>query len=151
IGPVQLPLGGLLDLTTRLLQGCTVSGSIQLRGSVLTAYASYKSQIWSVQGKVSPDGVARDEDEKVLSGMARDLAYEMLATLTNTQINDPESFRKLVEGLEAYRSSLRSLDRDLAKRQAAREKFEESAQLDPHFALAYYNLGLLLRDDQPSS
>lgn len=149
IGPVHLPLGGLLAFAARARKGSTISGSMQMHSARLAAVASFGDRIWAVSRDWPHDDISSDND--VVRELARDLAYEMLADITRTAIKDTNSYRRLIEGLEAYQQYLRSSNQDTKLLAEARDKFEQSAILDRQFALAYYNLGLTLRRKEPDS
>jgi tetratricopeptide (TPR) repeat protein len=144
-GPVKIPLGGLLNLAMRILKPGVILGSLLKHGDTLTVLVSLKapkrpSYKWIVNGK-------SDKDMTAVNELVVELAYRMIID-TNPSISAQswQSFRALSNGLDHYQLFLLSNITGRQGLEEARRNYQVALALEPTFALAHHNLGVIYEE-----
>lgn len=145
LGPIEIPVGTLLALFGRFVQGPRIIGSLHKDNDTLILTAqriggkpAYSWRVDSLPSTGSGNGASKSLDE-----MAYELACRIFTDLALSGTVRWRAAKSFSEGLLAYRDCLRSgKDRLLNLRQAER-KFIETLEEDEDFVLAHYNLGVV--------
>jgi tetratricopeptide (TPR) repeat protein len=145
LGPVNLPLGGLLSIVERAIRGPGIIGSIQKYEGRLTVVASYENQKWEVSCEAIPS-ITGPLEQAAIRNLAHQLAIKMVSEVGEHTTANWRSFDELVEGLDKYQRYLQSGRYNQQALMEAQKQFEKSALLDDQFGLAYYYLGLAYED-----
>ncbi|MCK4978684.1 MAG: tetratricopeptide repeat protein, partial [Anaerolineales bacterium] len=141
LGPVNLPLGGLLSMVTRALRGPGIIGSIQKYGERLTVVASYENQKWEVSSEATP-AISEPVERAAIRKLAHQLAVKMVSEVGEHTTANWRSFDELVRGLDCFQRYLQSGRSNQQALEEAKKQFEKAALLDEQFGLAYYYLGM---------
>lgn len=144
LGPVNLPLGGLLYLLMQALQGGGITGKLQKVGGKLSVVASYANRKYEAGSDTL--SIATQSDEEITRGLVRQIAYMMSSDFADFPPSRWQSFQEVVDGLEDYRRYLLSGKRNHSALDAAHKHFEQAIVADSQYALAYYNLGMLYEE-----
>ncbi|MDY7039756.1 MAG: tetratricopeptide repeat protein, partial [Chloroflexota bacterium] len=145
VGPLNIPLGSLLAFVLRLFQPGTISGNFQMHDETLSIVVNLKArnrptEKWVVKGKLGPNSTTVRE-------LASELAYMMINDTSPSIARTVwQSFKAFSNGLEQYRSFLLSGGLDRQALDEARRHYETAVALEPSFALAHYNLGVVYEE-----
>ncbi|HVB23232.1 MAG TPA: tetratricopeptide repeat protein [Ktedonobacteraceae bacterium] len=145
LGPIEIPVGTLLALLGRFVQGPRIIGSLHKDNDnfILTAQRvggrpAYSWRVDSVPSACTENGTKKSIDE-----MIHELACRIFTDLSLSGTVRWKAAKSFSEGLRFYRDCLRtSKERALKLRQAER-KFIETLEEDKDFVLAHYNLGVV--------
>lgn len=145
LGPIEIPVGTLLALFGRFVQGPRIIGSLHKDNDTLILTAqkmggkpAYSWRVDSVSSAGGMHGASKSLDE-----MVEELACRIFTDLALSGTVRWRAAKAFSDGLLVYRECLRSgKDRLLNLRQAER-KFIETLEEDEDFVLAHYNLGVV--------
>jgi tetratricopeptide (TPR) repeat protein len=145
LGPLAVPVGTLLAIFGRLVQGPQIGGSLHSDGArlILTAQMTgvSKSQVWRVEGGLEAES-ATGVSAAALP-LIEELASRIFADVALSGDVHWKAAYTFCEGLWHYRDCLRALrDRQLKLLKAERKFFETQAE-DEQFEQVYYNLGVV--------
>jgi tetratricopeptide (TPR) repeat protein len=145
LGPLEIPVGTLLSLIGRLVQGPRILGSLHKDKDVLILTAqrvgSQTAYNWRVDRKLLSSIV--DQDGYNLDEMVEELGCRMFTDLALTGSVRWRATATFCEGLRFYRDCLRTpKDKELNLKRAEK-KFIETLAEDREYASANYNLGVL--------
>src|SRR5579859_1085327 len=146
LGVLKIPVGTLMSLIGRIVQGPRILGSLYKENDMLILTAQYydgkSSQSWRVDYVVPADQSTQQGNDYV-TRMVEELACRMFTDLALKASVRWRATASFCEGLRAYRDCLRTpKDRRLNLEKAER-KFIETLAEDQKFNLAYYNLGVV--------
>jgi succinate dehydrogenase hydrophobic anchor subunit len=145
LGPVEIPVGTLMSLLGRLVQGPRILGSVHKDNDVLILTAQrvgYETAYsWRVDRKLLPS--TADSDTYDLDDMVNELALRMFTDLALSGSVRWRATATFSEGLQYYRDCLRTPAGRRLKLKQAEKKFIETLGEDREFASANYNLGVL--------
>jgi tetratricopeptide (TPR) repeat protein len=143
VGPLQLPIGAVMAIAGKLLQGSRITCSLHRHGEafILTAQLVGRGRAlaWRVEQKAKPTA---EEQSAALASMVEELATRILR---DTSFGGSVQWRALAEfmrGLDAYRVCLRTPKDRRHHLRTAEQAFMRAIALDEGFDLAYYNLGV---------
>jgi tetratricopeptide (TPR) repeat protein len=145
LGPLEIPVGTLLSLIGRLVQGPRILGSLHKDKDVLILTAqrvgSQTAYNWRVDRKFLSSTV--DQDSYNLDDMVEELACRMFTDLALSGSVRWRATSTFCEGLRFYRDCLRTPRDNKLKLKQAEKKFIETLAEDREYASANYNLGVL--------
>jgi tetratricopeptide (TPR) repeat protein len=145
LGPVEIPVGTLMSLFGRLVQGPRILGSLHKENDVLILTAQrvgYQAAYsWRVERRLLPS--TGDSDTYDLDEMVKELALRMFTDLALSGSVRWRATATFSEGLQNYRECLRTPEGRQLKLKRAEKKFIETLGEDREFASANYNLGVL--------
>jgi tetratricopeptide (TPR) repeat protein/succinate dehydrogenase hydrophobic anchor subunit len=145
LGPVEIPVGTLMSLFGRLVQGPRILGSLHKDNDVLILTAQrvgYQTAYsWRVERKLLPS--TADSATYDLDDMIKELALRMFTDLALSGSVRWRATATFTEGLQYYRDCLRTPEGRRLKLKRAEKKFIETLGEDREFASANYNLGVL--------
>lgn len=142
LGPVNLPLGGLLNLALSILQVGQISGNFQKHGPDLTIVVTWAGRgSWHIRSGTLPSGF--QSEGQLIHAMARQLAHHILWETKYRTSSNWQSFQEWISGLEVYCRYRNSRGRDVQALTQARACFERAVNLDPDCALAQHALGVV--------
>ena len=146
VGPVKVPVGAIAALVGRLAQGPRLSGSVHQTegGLVLTArtVGATRTRIWRVDTPPAT-GAARQDPEEPAEALVDELAVRIFTDLAMEGSVKWQATWAYVNGLRAYRGSLRTKKDRRLSLERAKEQFIETIAEDDRFDRAYYNLGVV--------
>jgi len=145
LGPLEIPVGTLLSLIGRLVQGPRILGSLHKDKDVVILTAqrvgSQTAYNWRVDRKLLSSIV--DQDVYHLDDMVEELACRMFTDLALSGSVRWRATSTFCEGLRFYRDCLRTPKDNKLKLKQAEKKFIETLAEDREYASANYNLGVL--------
>ena len=144
VGPISIPLAPFITLLGKVVQAPRLTGKVHRDGCVLilTAQTSGRGGLsWRVQADT--DASQTRLSAPVLSSMVRELALRIYTDLTLGRAVRWEATDKFVEGLQRFRSCLRTPKDRKVNLQRAEDLFLDALGEDEEFPLAYYNLGVV--------
>jgi tetratricopeptide (TPR) repeat protein len=157
VGPLVLPVGTILALFGRMVQGPRLVGGLSIlhragdgQGQVAFArltvqYTGKRLLSWTVEQELAPAGSNGNQPPE-LDSMVDELACRMFASLALGSSVNWRAAHKFLDGLRTYRDCLQTQrDRALQLRRAER-LFVEALALDERLPFAYYNLGVVYTD-----
>jgi len=145
LGPLQIPVGTLMSLVGRLVQGPRILGSLHKDKDVLILTAQrvgdQTAYSWRVDRKLLSSTAAQNTYN--LDDMVDELAYRIFTDLALSGSVRWRATSTFSEGLRFYRDCLRTPKDRKVKLKQAEKKFIETLAEDREFATANYNLGVL--------
>ncbi len=145
LGPLKIPVGTLMSLIGRLVQGPRILGSLHKDKDVLILTAQrvgdQTAYSWRVERKLLSS--TTDQDTYNLDDMVGELACRMFTDLALSGSVRWRATSAFSEGLRHYRDCLRTPKDSKLKLKLAEKKFIETLAEDREFASANYNLGVL--------
>ncbi len=146
LGPLKSPVGTLMSLIGRFVQGPRILGSLHNGGGklILTAQlvGGRNSFEWRVD-QVLPPGQSSEPHSPDLASMVEELACRIFTDLALGGSVRWEATDAFSEGLREYRACLHIPKERRAHLKQAEKKFIETLAEDIRFNLAYYNLGVV--------
>ncbi len=146
LGPLKIPVGTLMSLIGRFVQGPRLLGSLHNGGGklILTAQlvGGRNSFEWRVD-QVLPPGQSSEPHSPDLASMVEELACRIFTDLALGGSVRWEATDAFSEGLREYRACLHIPKDRRAHLKQAEKKFIETLAEDIRFNLAYYNLGVV--------
>lgn len=144
IGPVQLPVGALMAIAGKLLQGPRIIGNLHRAGDTFIVTAQLvggsRALSWRVEQQTKPGG---EDVSRVLAQAVEELATRILRDISFGGAVPWKAVAAFMNGLREYRDCLRTpKDRNQHLRNAA-QAFTQAIAEDDAFDLAYYNLGVV--------
>jgi tetratricopeptide (TPR) repeat protein len=145
LGPLQIPVGTLMSLVGRLVQGPRILGSLHKDKDVLILTAQrvgdQTAYSWRVDRKLLSSTASQNTYN--LDDMVDELAYRIFTDLALSGSVRWRATSTFSEGLRFYRDCLRTPKDRKVKLKQAEKKFIETLAEDSEFATANYNLGVL--------
>ncbi len=145
LGPLQIPVGTLMSLVGRLVQGPRILGSLHKDKDVLILTAQrvgdQTAYSWRVDRKLLSS--TANQNTYNLDDMVDELACRMFTDLALSGSVRWRATSTFSEGLRFYRDCLRTPKDSKLKLKQAEKKFIETLAEDREFASANYNLGVL--------
>lgn len=151
LGPLRVPLGTILGLLGRVVQGPGLTAQIHRDGDrrIVTARLSRRGGDRTFR---IVDAALSGEGDKVVWRPARDLARELACRVfTCVAMDGRVAWRALdgfAAGVGAYRDSLRDPQSRALQRREAEHRLLETIAEDPRFDLAYYDLGVVYTEQE---
>src|SRR5947209_482052 len=146
LGPLEIPLGTLMAMVGRLVQGPRIVGSLHkdkdcfiLAAQKIGGKQSYR---WQVERPISLVAATNGNSYNFVD-MAAELACRMFTDLALNGSVRWKATSSFSEGLRAYRECLRTPKDRIANLKEAETKFIETLAEDIQYHLAYYNLGVV--------
>ncbi|HXV33384.1 MAG TPA: hypothetical protein VD769_05185 [Gaiellaceae bacterium] len=147
VGPITIPVGALMALLGRLVQGPQLTGALHSNGDslILTAQlagGTGRNHSWRVMERPisSADDAGRSPR---VNEMVAELACRMFSDLTLGSSVNWRATEHFVKALRAFRRCLRvPRGRKLNLKEAERELIEAFSE-DDGFVLVFYNLGVV--------
>jgi tetratricopeptide (TPR) repeat protein len=146
LGPITIPIGTLMAILGRLVQGPQLTGALHDDGGalILTVQLTGGSGLrhsWRIEGQ-SPEQTGKDRSVLV-NEMISQLASRMFTDLTLAKSVNWRATQHFIEALRAFRRCLRvPRNRKLNLKIAERELIEAFSE-DDGFGLVFYNLGVV--------
>lgn len=141
LGPLEIPIGTLLGLLGRFVQGPRIIGSLHKDNDNLILTAQRIGSIPTCSWRV--DSTSVDGAKKSIDEMVGELASRIFTDLSLSGTVRWKAAMSFSEGLRHYRDCLRSSKDRLLKLRRAERKFIETLEEDKDFVLAHYNLGVV--------
>lgn len=141
VGPLKIPINALLGLVNRLVQGPRLAGQLQAEGGRRIVTVVLSTGEMQRQWRVEDD--ATGGAPRPLAALARELAYRMFADLAFERPVRWTAVAGLIEGLHAYRRTLRTTKEGRLHLHDAENRLQDAIAEDNRFYLAYYNLGVV--------
>jgi hypothetical protein len=139
VGPLKIPINILLGLVNRLVQGPRISGQIQNDGGrrivTIDLTVGRLHRQWRVED--SPNAPPR-----LSADLARELAIRIFADLAFANPVRWTAMVSLIDGLQAYRRTMRTTKEAQLNLLAAERHFLDTITEDNRFDLAHYNAAL---------
>src|SRR6266446_1877247 len=146
LGPLKIPVGTLMSLIGRFVQGPRILGSLHNDGGkfILAAQSvgGRNSFEWRVD-QVLPPGQSTEPHSPDLASMVEELACRIFTDLALGGSVRWEATNVFSEGLREYRACLHIPRERRVHLKQAEKKFIEALAEDIRFNLAYYNLGVV--------
>jgi tetratricopeptide (TPR) repeat protein len=146
LGPLKIPVGTLLSLIGRFIQGPRILGSLHNDGGklILTAQSvgGRNSFKWRVDQVLPPIQSAEPHSPNLVS-MVQELACRIFTDLALGGSVRWEATNAFSEGLREYRECLHIPKDRRVHLKRAEKKFIETLAKDIQFDMAYYNLGVV--------
>jgi hypothetical protein len=151
LGPFKFPVGIVLNLIGRLVQGPRLAGQIHRDGDQRIVTVSLTGHRGELSWRIADAPSARDRDTprwRPGADLAHELACRIFAEVTMDGAVGWQPLTKFVAGVGAYRQSLRTPKHRTEHLREAEHRLIEALAEDPHFDLAYYNLGVVHTEDR---
>jgi tetratricopeptide (TPR) repeat protein len=148
VGPITVPIGTLMALLGRLVQGPQLAGALHAHGDglVLTAQltgGSARRYSWRVErGLTDSDEIPADRSP-LINEMIAELACRMFSDLTMGKSVNWRATHHFINALWAYRRCLRVPRARKLNLKEAERKLIEAFSEDDGFVLVFYNLGVV--------
>src|SRR5262249_28442323 len=145
----KLPVGFIMSLVGRLVQGPRLTGQIHRdcgqRIITVRLAGRRRNRSWQI---VDPalSAEAGKEAWRSASALAHELACRIFTELTTDGNVQWEALSKFAEGVRAYRRGRRTANRRLLSLREAERRLIESLGEDPNFDLAPFNLGVVFTE-----
>lgn len=148
LGLVELPVGALMGVVGRIVQGPRITGSLHKEGNSMTLVASLtggdRNRNWQVRSGDLDKG--RSTEDSTLRSMIEQMAYRIFTDLVETGSASWRAVRCHSRGLRSYRDQSNTLkDKELNLRRAERAFIQALAE-DNEFARNHYNLGIVYKE-----
>jgi tetratricopeptide (TPR) repeat protein len=149
LGPLEIPVGIILGLIGRLVQGPRIVGRVHRDGlqRVITVrlVGSLGTRVW-----ILPDSALASESDQVrwrpAADVASDLACRLFAELAMDRPVTWQALSQFVGGVRAYRRSLQTPKQQKLNLKEAEHRLLQAQADDPAFDLAFYNLGVVYNE-----
>lgn len=149
LGPLQVPIGAILAVVGRVVQGPRLTGGLHKKGDKLVLIAQIsgggKRGNWRVSLDDLDNRQAAPGTETVYK-MTDQLAYRFFTDLVRIGSPRWRAVRCYTEGLCLYRETLRTRRDRILKLRKAERTFIRALADDNKFARCHYNLGIVYRD-----
>jgi cytochrome c-type biogenesis protein CcmH/NrfG len=148
VGPITIPVGALMALLGRLVQGPQLTGALHAHGSnlIMTAQltgGSGRTHSWRLESGPADASTGTPDRSHLVNGMVQDLACRMFSDITLASSVNWRATQHFIEALRAFRLCLRvPRSRKLNLKQAEHELIEAFSE-DDGFVLVFYNLGVV--------
>lgn len=154
VGPITIPIGALMALLGRLVEGPQLTGALHKDGDslILTAQLSGgggRDHSWRVRGDsrsrefVQKAAEIAPDRSPLINEMIEQLACRMFSDLTLAKAVNWRATHHFINALRAFRRCLRvARGRKLNLKVAERELIEAFSE-DDGFVLVFYNLGVV--------
>lgn len=146
LGPLKIPVGTLMSLIGRFVQGPRILGSLHNDGGkfilIAQSVGGRNSFEWRVDQVLLP-GQSTEPHAPDLASMVEELACRIFTDLALGGSVRWEATDAFSEGLREYRECLHMPKERKAHLKRAEKKFIETLARDIRFNLAYYNLGVV--------
>ena len=146
LGPLKIPVGTLMSLIGRFVQGPRILGSLHNDGGkfilIAQSVGGRNSFEWRVD-QVLPPVQSSELNAPDLASMVEELACRIFTDLALGGSVRWEATDAFSEGLRKYRECLNIPKDRRAHLKQAEKKFIETLAEDIRFDLAYYNLGVV--------
>ncbi len=151
LGPIAIPVGNLMSLVSRLVQGTRITGSLHRSTRdgkailILTAQkvGGARAKSWQVDSEIIPPVKDGEPEKYKFDDMAIELAYRIFADLELGGTVRVKALSIFSEGLQAYRDCLRTPKDRKPNLKLAQRRLIEALAEDINFDVAYYNLGVV--------
>lgn len=149
LGPLQIPVGIILSLVGKLVQGPRITGQLHRdagqRMITVRLLGSLGDRVWSV---VDPALVVQADKAvwRSVAEVAHDLACRLFAELAMDHSVTWQALSQFVAGVRAYRRSLQTPKQRKLNLKEAEHRLLQARSEDPNFDLAEYNLGVVYNE-----
>ena len=143
LGPLKIPVGTLMSLIGRFVQGPRILGSLHNDGGKLILIAQSVGGRNSFKWRVDQVVQSTEPHSPDLVSMVEELACRIFTDLALGGSVRWEATDAFSEGLRKYRECLHIPRDRRAHLKQAEKKFIETLAEDIRFNLAYYNLGVV--------
>jgi tetratricopeptide (TPR) repeat protein len=156
LGVLRIPIGAMLGIFGRVVQGPKLSGSVHKQGNVVTLIAHIEGGgLPNTDWRMDSRDVGSEDsagNTPALTQLVEQLAYRIFTDLVPTGSTRWEAVYAFSRGLKHLRITTRTAtDRPWNLRQAE-AAFIEAVANDNKFGTCYYNLGVVYEGlDQPDS
>jgi tetratricopeptide (TPR) repeat protein len=147
IGPVKIPLGSILGLLSKLVQGPRLSTVISTDGNGLVLMASLQGGNLSGRWSVSASDIKEtcSDNKTLLDKMTSQLSFRIFTDLSSSGSKRWRAVVSYTEGLRFLRDSIHTPVRQTISLYKAEKKFIETLSIDSDFSICHYNLGYVYR------
>jgi tetratricopeptide (TPR) repeat protein len=149
LGPfLQVPIGAILAVVGRMVQGPRLTGSLYKEGEKLLLIAAINGGGLAGNWRVSVDDLAEVEvrvGTETAAKMTVQLAYRVFAGLMHIGSRRWRAVKYYAEGLRAYRETLQTNREKTLQLCQAEKAFIQALAEDNKFAMCHYNLGIVYR------
>lgn len=145
IGQVEIPLGIVMAMVGRLVQGPRLSGAIHQHGdsAVLTATVTGRGRDYSWVVSRPVDALETTSARHQAQELVPELAYRIFTDLALSRSVKWRATAHFVESLRAIRACLGTPQNRALSLKLAERKLLEALAADDGFELVYYNLGVV--------
>jgi tetratricopeptide (TPR) repeat protein len=144
---LEIPVGAVLGILGRLVQGPRVSGSLHKQEQTLIIIAQMEGGKWPVKGwRVNADELGEipvPNGSAAVMKMAAQLAYRIFTDLVPSGSPRWEAVKHFSAGLALLRITSRTNSRKEVNLRRAEAAFIAALAQDNLFALCHYNLGVV--------
>ena len=146
LGPLEVPVGIILNLVGQLVQGPRLTGQLHHDGQhriiTLRLTGSRVNRSWIVTDQALTFQ-ADKETWRMAAEVAHQLACRLFVELAMSRSVTWEALSQFVAGVRAYRRSMQTPNQRKLNRKEAEHMLIQALVEDPGFDLAYYNLGVV--------
>lgn len=146
LGPLTFPVGSIMAIFARIVQGPRVAGSVHKEGGKLLLVASLTGGglrgNWRAEIGAWPESGPNADS---LSELIEQLAYRIFADLGHVSSPRWRAARWHAEGLSAYRNARATGRYKKHRLLRAENSFIKALEEDNTFAQCHYNLGIVYR------
>lgn len=141
VGPLKIPVGILMSLFGRLVQGPRLIGSVHRNKEGFILTAQIVGGAYSFKWRV--ESLTAEQNAGELVKMVEELAYHIFTDIELQGSVRWQATLAFCEGLRAYRDCLRAPKNRVANLQKAEKQFIKTLTEDTEYDSAYYNLGVV--------
>lgn len=145
VGPVNLPIGAMASLVSRIARGPRITGSLHQVGDELTLTARTVGARANYQWKVTR-GSSKSGAMPAPETLVEELAIRIFSDLSLRGSVKWRAAQQHVAGLRRYRECVGTRKDRRTKLEEAKDAFIQTIAEDDGFDLAYYNLGVVTTD-----
>jgi len=142
----RIPVGIIMGLVGRLVQGPRLVGQIHIDGEerivTVQMLGNRGDRSWRLSERRQPNEAGKPGWQPA-AALAADLATRIFAEQALEGAVRWQALAKFIEGLDAYRLSLRTGKQNKLHLHDAERRLIEAVAEDARFDLAYYNLGVV--------
>jgi tetratricopeptide (TPR) repeat protein len=140
-GPLKIPVGILMSLFGRLVQGPRLIGSVHRNKEAFILTAQIVGGTYLFKWRV--ESLTAEQNAGELVEMAEELAYHIFTDIELQGSVRWQATLAFCEGLRAYRDCLRTPKDRVVNLQKAEKHFIKTLTEDTEYDSAYYNLGVV--------
>jgi tetratricopeptide (TPR) repeat protein len=148
LGVFEFPVGALLGVLGRIVEGPRLIGSLHQTGDELVLIASLQGGALHGRWRVSQSDLetaSAANGTGIIEKLIEQMAYRIFTDLERERLGSPNwrAVHHFHDGLRAYVRALHSPNERFSQLHRAKEEFITALQHDEKFARCHYNLGMI--------